>query len=364
MVKRVAPVAPSRTMRHLSVPRQETQLILSQLKAESALPEGARVQMDPSDPNRTLIPVTEESQTELLSLYPVIQAEPPTAPPRTYRDHLPSILSEDEIQSIDWPTRHEFVGDLILIKLDEQQRKFGDYIGKAMLMQHTRIRAVFEDRGVIGEFRVRDLSLLAVRDGFDSTPKTRILESGHYLWTNPSTVYYSARLSHERQGTLECAKKLQAKLHRPISVCDPYAGVGPSLTPLLKEPGLLGDLYASDLNPAAVELLRENITTELATIECVDARTLHERSELCSKFDLLLVNIPHDTLEHLPKLTPLLNDGGTVRGWIVLEEEEFDSAQETLKKILGKAVEIDVRRSYSATANLCRFESKIIREMM
>ena len=175
----------------------------------------------------------------------------------------------------------------------------------------------------------------------------------------PLTVYYSARLSREREGTLECAKNLRDMLNRSISVCYPYAGVGPSLAPLVNEPGLLSNLSASDLNPAAVELLRENISASYAEIECTDARTLHERNELCGKFDLLLVNIPHATLEHLPHLLPLLNDGGTVRGWAVIEEEDLQAAREVLANTLGKSVEIEVRRSYSATANLCRFESKI-----
>ena len=359
MVKRGAPVAPSSTMRHLSVPRRETQQIIQQLKAGGDLPEGARVQPDPTDSNRTLIPIKEVSTTELLSIYPVIEAEPPTRSPKTYHDHLSTFLSDSEIDSIEWPSRHEFIGDLVLIKLDSDQRPFGKAIGKAMLMQHPRTRAVFEDRGVVGEFRVRDLHLLTVRDGFDSTTRTRILESGQYLWTDPAKVYYSARLSRERQGTLDCAKKLSETLKRPISVCDPYAGVGPSLAPLVKEPGLVSELFASDLNPQAIELLRENISTELATIECADARLLHRRSELHGKFDLLLVNIPHVTLEHLPTLMPLLNDGGVVRGWVVVEDENLEVATKILQEIVGQAVEIEVRRSYSASANLCRFESKL-----
>ena len=359
MVKRGAPVAPSSTMRHLSVPRRETQQIILQLKAGGDLPEGARVQPDPTDSNRTLIPITEASTTELLSIYPVTEAEPPIRSPKTYHDHLSTFLSESEIDSIEWPSRHEFIGDLVLIKLDTDQRPFGKAIGKAMLMQHPRTRAVFEDRGVVGEFRVRDLHLLTVRDGFDSTTRTRVLESGQYLWTDPAKVYYSARLSRERQGTLDCAKNLSEILKRPISVCDPYAGVGPSLAPLVKEPGLVSELFASDLNPQAIELLRENISTELATIECADARLLHQRSELHGKFDLLLVNIPHDTLEHLPTLMPLLNEWGVVRGWVVVEDENLEVATKTLQEIVGQAVEIEVRRSYSASANLCRFESKL-----
>ena len=29
------------------------------------------------------------------------------------------------------------------------------------------------------------------------------------------------------------------------------------------------------------------------------------------------------TLEHLPHLLPLLNDGGIVRGWAVIEDDDF-----------------------------------------
>tara|TARA_A100001037_G_scaffold127457_1_gene115411 strand:+ start:280 stop:1365 length:1086 start_codon:yes stop_codon:yes gene_type:complete len=361
MVKRGTPVAPSSIMRHLSVPSRETQSILCQLKAAAALPEGARVRADPTDETRRLIPVIDSATVDLLTHYPVIHVDSPPPSPRSYRDHLNTILSQEIIESVDWPTRHEFVGDLILIKLDSSQREYGDAIGQALLNQHKRTRAVFEDKGVTGDFRVRDLNLLAVREGFSPTTRTKIVESGQELWTDPSSVYYSSRLSHEREGTLECAKRIREHLGRPISVCDPYAGVGPSLLPLVKESGLLGESFAGDLNPKAVEFLHENIGTDKFTIECVDARTLQSTDSLREKFDLLLVNIPHDAIEHTPDLLPLLRDGGVVRGWAIIEDEDFEAATNSLTKSLGKDVEIEVRRSYSATANLCRFESQINR---
>ena len=42
-----------------------------------------------------------------------------------------------------------------------------------------------------------------------------------------------------------------------ISVCDPYAGVGPALVPPTKLPEIVDEIYASDLNPHAAELLLE-----------------------------------------------------------------------------------------------------------
>ena len=345
-------------MLHLSVPSPDTDRILQQLRAESALPEGARVQTDPSDSERRLIPFIDDPTPSVAAHYPIVDIEVDTQTPRTYRDHLVDILPTDIVESVEWPRRHEFIGDLILIKLNDEQRPHGDAIGEALLRQHSRTRAVFEDGGVIGDFRVRDLNLLAVRDGHDSTTRTRILENENYLWTDPTTVYYSSRLSHEREGTLASALNLREELGRPLIICDPYAGVGPSLLPLISEPDLIEELFAGDLNPSAVEFLRENIQHPSATIECADARLLKERPEMCEKFDILLVNIPHDTLEHLPDLLPLIRPGGLVRGWAIIEHSEFQDAQVRVRDILGPEAELERRRSYSVSADLCRFEAR------
>jgi len=344
-------------MRHLRVPSQETEHVLQQLKAASALPEGARVQMDPTDSKHRLIPIIGNQTPSVVEHYPVvdIEVQPPTA--RSYRDHLIALLPSDVVTSIEWPTRHEFVGDLILIKLNDVQRQYSGVIGEALLRQHPRTRAVYEDRGVIGTFRVRDLELLIVRDGQEPTTRTQIIENGHYLWTDPATVYYSSRLSHEREGTLACAKKLRDEVGRPLTVCDPYAGVGPSLLPLISASNLVDELFAGDLNPAAVEFLRENINHTSATIECTDARSLKDRPEMCGKFDLLLVNIPHDTLKHLPDLLPLVRSGGIIRGWAIIEHSDFEAVQQHLKATLGSDAILDRRRSYSASADLCKFEA-------
>lgn len=345
-------------MRHLSVPSQDTQHILQSLKAESALPEGARVRTDPTDSNRRLIPFTDSISPSLANQFPVVEIEREPPSTRTYKDHLSKMLTVDNFESTEWPTRHEFVGDIILIKIDDKQRVFGSAIGEALLQQHTRARAVFEDRGVTGIFRVRSLNLLSVREGENPSTRTRILEGGHHLWTDPASVYYSSRLSHEREGTLECAQNLRRELGRPLSVCDPYAGVGPSLVPLISEPDLVGELFAGDLNPAAVEFLRENISLQSAIIECTDARELKNRPELNENFDLLLVNIPHDTLKHLSALLPIVRPNGIIRGWAVIEDDEFELAQEQLREKLSPDAYFEIRRSYSATANLCRFEAR------
>jgi tRNA (guanine37-N1)-methyltransferase len=335
-------------MRHLSVPSVDTQRVLQVLEETGALPEGARVIADPTDDSRRLIPIHEGHASD----YPSVDIEVEGPAPRTYRDQLPVEIRG----AVEWPTGHEILGDLILIKLDAEQRLHGTAIGNALITQHPRVRAVYEDRGVVGEFRIRDLSLLSVRDGAVAGTRTQVRESGQMLWTDPAEAYYSARLSREREGTLVSAKALREQIGRPIDVCDPYAGVGPSLKPLIRESGLVGHLFAGDLNPAAVRLLKDNIDHPDTTFECVDALSLGGREEMISAFDLLLVNIPHDTLSHLPSLTPLVRSGGLIRGWAVVDESDHEAAVSTLDDLLGET-RLEIRRSYSSTSNLCRFES-------
>ena len=343
-------------MQHLSVPSAETEKILQTLQSGGNLPESARVITNPDEPGHRLIPFIGILAGDLLE-YQVHEID--TKPsPKSYRDHLQHILPVEIFESIDWPTRHEFIGDLILIKLDEMQRQYGTEIAQAFLHQHTRVRAVFEDRGVTGQFRVRDLFLLGVRNGENPTTHTFLTEGGHKIAVDPSKVYYSSRLSTEREGTLDCARRLSVELGRPLSICDPYAGVGPSIVPLLSESDLVGELFVNDMNPATTEFLKMNIKHPNVTIECTDARQLKQRDELSESFDLLLMNIPHDTISHLPELLPLLRKGGIVRGWAVIENSDFESASNYLTQILGHNVNVEIRRSYSATANLCRFEAK------
>ena len=128
--------------------------------------------------------------------------------------------------------------------------------------------------------------------------------------------------------------------------------------PLISEPDLIGELFAGDLNPAAVQFLQENINHTSAIIECTDARLLRDRTEMCDKYDLLLVNIPHDTIEHLPDLFPLVRPRGIIRGWAIIEKTDFEEAQQHLQNMLGSEVILESRRSYSASADLCKFEAR------
>jgi tRNA G37 N-methylase Trm5 len=192
--------------------------------------------------------------------------------------------------------------------------------------------------------------------------------------TDPAKVYFSARLSKEREDNLSVAKELRNKLSRPLRICDPYAGVGPSLASLLREKNLVSECFAGDLNPDAFELLNTNIanfTSKLETplttlmLRNIDARNWIEELQNQSKIDFLLVNLPHHSLEHLPKLLPLLskNHSTVIRGWAIIDRASLSNQNEELTSMIelaGGSVEsinCSEVKGFSSSKIFMRFES-------
>ena len=211
-----------------------------------------------------------------------------------------------------------------------------------------------------------------------------VRESGRSILCDPTRAYFSTKLQSERLETLTLAKELRSLLGRPLRVCDPFCGVGPALATLLGEPDLVGDVLASDLNPDAVEMLLDNLRrwdrkeypAEPAPISrlhedriagLADATKLQHDPNLAGRWDMLLVNLPHRTIEFLPSLVPLLDRTGPsmVRGRVIAAEADIPEADRAIRQALPPRLEgmpepsLRIKRDYSSTLRLCSFEAWI-----
>ncbi len=272
--------------------------------------------------------------------------------PTHWLEHLDKELIEAHIE--DWPRSYEVQGDVLIVKIEEAVWNYGELIADAMLTQLPSIRLVCADQGVQGEFRVRKLLPLATRDGSLET-RTRVREHGNLLWVDPSHVYFSSRLSNQRIETLATAKRLRERLGHGLVVADPYAGVGPSMGVLLSEPELISGYLLGDLNPHAAELLTLNIEYFLshrkgrkgatphppspAEIHCKDALEWADERSNCNQCDLVLVNLPHQSIAHLQSLLPLLkrNQTSVVRGWAIIERSQREECQQSILESISSA---------------------------
>ena len=266
-----------------------------------------------------------------------------------------------------WPQSYDQIGEIIIIKIPKEVEGFAKEIGTSLLFQNKKITRIFQDLGVQGEFRIRSLKLISGPTNLGG--KTKIKENSVEFIVDPTKGYYSPRLANERLETVESATLLKNKLGRELNICDAYAGFGPALIPLLKKKNLVKFLLANDLNSKITEILKTNLIRNnkddcAIKIECMDARKLINCSENKGGFDLLLVNLPHSTLEHLPSLIGLLNNNSTslLRAWCIIEVNEIEAVKNKIinlfnsQKYLISEIVVNSTRSYSPTQIYAKIE--------
>ena len=400
MVKRAAPLPVMNVMRHLSVPNRQVEGALDHIRSQGWLAEGMMV-FASEDGTARLIPLDPRAPLEMLeplAKFDVISHEgkPNERDNSDWWAHLSALIGEKavEMHREAWPSSHEFFGDMMIVRIDDEVAGYVSEIAQAKLQAHPHIRLVLSDDGVVGEFRIRELSPIGARRGEEillhdiptelSDTRVHVMESGKSILCDPSRAYFSTKLQSERLETLALAKELRSLLGRPIRVCDSFCGVGPALAALLSEPGLVGDVLAADLNPDAVEMLLDNLRRwdrrdypsepspltrihEDRLVGVADAIDLAGDAAIAGEWDLVLVNLPHRTLELLPLLVPLLDRSSPslVRGRLVVAESEIDAANAAIRSTLPARLEgtpepaLRIKRDYNSTLRLCSFEAWI-----
>ena len=365
-------------MRHLSVPSAQTQHWLELCRGNHWNSNQAGVTR--LEEGRNAIPLADAAPNEsdpIWSGNPHLEIAIQPKAPSHWLDHFDSEIAAKYSEEL--PRSYEVQGDILIVKIEDEVQEFGEMIADAMLTQLPNIRLVCADLGVKGEYRVRELQPLASRDGTVTT-RTRIKENGYLLWVDPSAVYFSARLSNERVETLAAAKQLRTLLGQPLVACDPYAGVGPSMGALLSEFDLVSGCLVGDLNPDAFDLLELNLEHLVSRrkdsqgnppaplhpmeVACCDALAWPLDVKNIGTVDLLLVNLPHHSIEHVPALLPLLKTNQTtiLRGWAIVERSTIPEKEIEIQasiSSLGGAIEqftFKEVKGFSTTKSFMCFE--------
>ena len=336
--------------------------------------------IQPSDDGRILIPLNDTTPSNLPPSFEdplVIDIDPLLWKNRdSWQSRFTEIVGDGVLENIIVTKSHEILGDLLIQRHDGKNEPYLEAFIKSKMETHPRIRLMLLDHGVKGEFRIRDLQPIAVRtnrliwgeDLKDIDPKfldltTEVPTNGLRLRLDPSRVYFSSKLDYERQNTAEELSKFSTELGRPLNVCDPFCGVGPTIAQLLQQKDLVGELLVNDLNPDCLPFLFHNlkilrnlnpnfIENDLMEVKhgifvgCMDALQIPNKPDQCGRWDALLVNLPHQTLNLLPTLLPLLPSKGPMRicGWTIIPESEANDLASNISKMVDCSVEdIEVR---------------------
>ncbi|MEM0133963.1 MAG: methyltransferase [Thermoplasmatales archaeon] len=186
-------------------------------------------------------------------------------------------------------------------------------------------RAVFLDRGVEGQLRIRSLELI-----FGSGKPSGIhKENGLRYMVDLEKAYFSPRLGGLRgEITKRCIESTSSKI-----IVDMYAGVGPISVPLLKA----GKRVISiDMNPFAVKLLSENMKLNKVHGEVLIA----DSNKIYGCFggiDQIVMNNPTQPLSVTKSIIDNLESGTIIHTTYIsgnIDKLEFDGAEVLERKIV------------------------------
>ena len=180
---------------------------------------------------------------------------------------------------------YERLGDIVVLDEDAPDRaaRIAEAIRESDLRATTVVNRASK---VSGELRVREWDVL-----YGASTETVHREYGHEFALDIAAVYFSPRLATERHRVVEQVRDGERAL-------DMFAGVGPFAVPMAARGAAV---VACDLNPVAVEYLRENarrngVSDRVTAIEG-DVRDL--ATDYAGWADRLVMNLPHTAGEFL-----------------------------------------------------------------
>lgn len=228
---------------------------------------------------------------------------------RAYHDLLPPQVAAVA------PRAFDTLGEIAVCKVAEDAWPHRNTIGAALLEFLPGCRAVFHDRGVVGETRVRDLERIAGSGG----TTTDVSENGLRLRVDPAHAYFSPRLADERA-------REAALVRRGERFVDLFGGVG-ALAVLAAKRG--ASATCIDVNADACALARGNAAANRVTITVIEGDARDVAATLAPA-DRIAMNLPHGAASFVDVAARLAAPGALVHYHAIVAVTGLDDAMRRL----------------------------------
>ena len=224
---------------------------------------------------------------------------------------------------------YERLGDIVI--LDEDDRDRAREIAAAVMDSALRAKTVVNRASPIeGELRVRDWDVLA-GDGTETVHR----EYGCAFALDIAKVYFSPRLATERHRVTE-------QVAEGERVFDMFAGVGPFAIPAARRGA---EVVGVDLNPVAVEYLRENADRNGVAdrVTAIEGDVRETAAEYQNWADHIVMNLPHSAGEFLDTAVSLASDDCTLHYYDIQHDSDpFDPGEAAIRAAAGDEYDVEV----------------------
>jgi len=214
---------------------------------------------------------------------------------------LGSVLSAKESNEL--ISAFDQIGHIIIIRIPDSLISKKKLIGETLLEQVKSAKSIFyQSSSVDGEFRTRDLEILA---GDDKT-ETEYKESGCRFFVDVRNVFFSPRLSSERTRIAEFVNNDEV-------IVNMFGGVG--IFSIIAAKMKRCTVFNIDINPLAAKLCKKNIAINklvgnVISIEGDASQVIN--SQLENKSDRTLMLLPEKSDEFLDSAILSTKSGGII----------------------------------------------------
>ena len=228
----------------------------------------------------------------------------------------------DRLKSV-LPTAYDVIGNIILIKLPNNLLDYKKEIGDSLLKSNKNIKTVCVIKPVSGEFRTRNIEIIAGEKCTITTHREYGLE---YI-TDINKTYFSPRLATERKRVSSLVKKDEI-------VVDMFTGVAPFSIMIAKyaKPKII---YAIDKNKEAIKFAKLNIKRNnvLDKIEVInaDAREIHKITQI--KADRVIMNLPFSAHLFFTNALKIIKNNSIIHYYDIINENKIQERINQLEKI-------------------------------
>ncbi|MBU7025208.1 MAG: class I SAM-dependent methyltransferase family protein [Theionarchaea archaeon] len=312
-------------MRGLKVPKREGESVRKFLIEENALVKGYKIKR-----NKEFLyfPVKKE-----IPGYDIVETDFEKSP------SPPESLCTFGLRSFD------IIGDIAVVNIPEELEDKKEEIARILLSRNSVHTVVGKASRVSGTLRTRTFEHLSGEEKMVTTHK----EHGLLFKVDISQVYFNPRLSTERW-------RISQKVNPGEIVIDMFCGVGPFSIMIAKN-AQPKTVYAIDMNPRAIELLKENIIlNKVDTVVPLLGDAKKEITHL-GQADRIIMNLPQNAFEFLPEA---LSHGKLIHCYTITAdiEQEFERIN-ALSQDLGCNIHIiamETVKSYAPDMDMYRID--------
>jgi tRNA (guanine37-N1)-methyltransferase len=250
------------------------------------------------------------------------------------------------------PTSFDVIGKVAILKVPDELEGYVEDIGKAILEACKGVRSVARDSGVRGEYRVRDLEVIAGEEDLE----TEYTEYGLTYLVDPSKAYFSPRLATERW-------RVAGAVGEGEVVLDLFSGVGPYAIMIAKH-SPAKEVHAVDSNPEAVRYLEENIRRNKVSVEAHRMDAVEALATLPTSHRIIMDH-PHGAKDCLQDAVDTIADGGTIHFYEILGRAAVDERVHQLEHLSAptgpfvEVVETREVREYSPSMIHAAFDIRV-----